>query len=216
MRGAVTLYVATTNAGKLRDFAVAAEAYADKFEFAALPEIESIPPPPEDAATFEENARLKAIGYSQHAAGWIVLADDSGLEVDALNGAPGVRSARYATDAKFDLRGLSADERNNNLLVENLRGVPVTERTARYCCALAAARDGECIALGQGMVEGIILEAPRGGGGFGYDPLFYLPELAQTMAEISLEEKLRISHRGQALRALLEEISHTQAFSQYL
>ncbi len=203
----ITLYVATTSAGKLRDFDVAAKSFVDKFQFAALPGIEHIPPPLEDAATFKENAVLKAIAYSRHAAGRSVLADDSGLEVDALDGAPGVRSARYAADAAFELNGLSADERNNLLLLKNLRGVPTAVRTARYRCVLAAARDGECIALGQGAVEGMIMEAPRGTGGFGYDPLFYLPDTAQTMAEISLEEKLRISHRGQALRALMQAMS---------
>lgn len=208
MSRTVTLYVATTNPGKLRDFAVAAEAFADKFKFATLPEIERITPPIEDAITFEGNARVKAIEYSRHAAGGIVLADDSGLEVDALGGTPGVRSARYAPDASFHAGGLlSTDEHNNIFLLENLRSVPMADRTARYRCVLAAARDGEYLASGQGAVEGIILEVPRGSGGFGYDPLFYLPEMERTMAEIDLDAKLRISHRGHALRALLRILS---------
>ncbi len=138
-----------------------------------------------------------------------MIADDSGLEVDALDGAPGVRSARFAADAGFhpqSLRGASADECNNLLLMEKLRGVPQNMRGARYRCVLAAARDGECIHLAHGTVEGIILEAPRGTGGFGYDPLFYLPELGRTMAEISLEEKNQLSHRGHAVRALLRQL----------
>ncbi len=207
MSPTITLYVATTSAGKLRDFAVATEACADKFEFASLPGIERIAPPPEEADTFEENARAKAIEYSRHATGYIVLADDSGLEVDALDGAPGVRSARYAADAGIHSGGRSADERNNSFLLRNLRGVPAAERTARYRCVLAAARDGECIGLGHGAVEGMIMESPRGRGGFGYDPLFHLPDMERTMAEISLDEKLQISHRGQALRALLRAMS---------
>jgi len=168
-----------------------------------------IEPPPEDGATFEENARIKAIEYSSHAPGSIVLADDSGLEVDALHGAPGVRSARYAADAGFHREPYDRtddDMRNNALLLENMRGVQPSRRTARYRCVLAAARDGECIAVAHGTVEGTILETPRGSGGFGYDPLFYVPELHQTMAEISLEEKYKISHRGHALRRLLTQL----------
>ncbi len=208
----VKFYVATTNPGKLRDFAAA----TTQFEFASLPGIETIPPPPEDAATFAENARSKAIAYSQHASGSIVLADDSGLEVDALSGAPGVRSARYAADAGFTPdtpRKITTDKRNNLFLLKNLHGTPADQRTARYRCALAAARDSECIAVAEGSVEGIILESPQGKGGFGYDPLFYLPELNRTMAEICLEEKLKFSHRGKALRALLHALSHIEHFT---
>ncbi|MGC1785040.1 MAG: non-canonical purine NTP pyrophosphatase [Acidobacteriaceae bacterium] len=202
----LTLYVATGSPGKLRDFDIAGKECRDDVRFLPLPGLESIPPPPEDAATFEENARTKAEAYSRRAPGSIVLADDSGLEVDALHGAPGVRSARYAADAGFVRAGLSADEGNNLFLLENLRGIPANLRAARYRCVLAAARDGECIAVGHGTVEGLILDAPRGSGGFGYDPLFFLPELQRTMAEIDLETKLRISHRGHALRALLHAL----------
>lgn len=203
----VTLYVATTNPGKLRDFNAAAHSYAGRVEFLPLPGMERIAPPPENAATFEENACSKAEEYSRHAAGCIVLADDSGLEVDALQGAPGVRSARYAADTRFDPKPheMNADARNNLLLLKNLTGVAKDRRTARYRCVLAAARDGKCIAIGQGTVEGIILDGPQGSGGFGYDPLFYLPGLDRTMAEISLEQKHSISHRGHALRTLLQQ-----------
>jgi len=171
--------------------------------------MERIDPPAEDGGTFEENARIKAIEYSRHAPGTIVLADDSGLEVDALHGAPGVRSARYAADAGFVTELCDRDDddtRNNALLMENMREVQSMRRTARYRCVLAAARDGECIAVAHGTVEGTILESPRGSGGFGYDPLFYVPELHQTMAEIGLEEKYKISHRGHALRRLLTQL----------
>jgi XTP/dITP diphosphohydrolase len=205
----LTLHVATTNPGKLRDFAVAAEPYAGQVEFVRLARMDEIEPPPENGATFEENARGKAVEYSRRAPGSIVLADDSGLEVDALGGAPGVRSARYAADAGFapePLRTSTDDARNNVLLLENLRVIPQAQRTARYHCVLAAARDGECIAVAHGTVEGFILDAPRGSGGFGYDPLFYLPEVDRTMAEISLEQKYTISHRGHALRRLLTQI----------
>jgi XTP/dITP diphosphohydrolase len=203
------LYVATTNPGKLRDFEVAAKPHARDVAFARLRGMEMIEPPPEDGATFEENARSKATEYSRHSPGTIVLADDSGLEVDALHGAPGVRSARYATDADFHPEPYDRtddDTRNNAFLLENMRDVPPPCRTGRYRCVLAAARDGECIAVAHGTVEGAILETPRGSGGFGYDPLFYVPELRQTMAEISLEEKYKISHRGHALRRLLTQL----------
>ncbi len=202
----LTLYVATTNAGKLRDFDEVARTCTGDIHFLPLPGLNEIPPPAEDASTFEENARLKAIEYSGHAPGCIVLADDSGLEVDALHGAPGVRSARYAFDAGFYpdlLRSLPADECNNLLLIENLQSIPSALRTARYRCVLAAARDGECVTVAHGTVEGMILEFPRGKGGFGYDPFFYLPAIDRTMAEIDLGKKLQLSHRGNALRALL-------------
>ena len=203
------LHVATTNSGKLRDFEVAAKPHGRDVIFARLPGMERIDPPAEDGVTFEENARLKAIEYSRYAPGTIVLADDSGLEVDALHGAPGVRSARYAADAGFNpepSRPTDDDTRNNAFLLENIRDVPPLRRTGRYRCVLAAARDGECIAVAHGTVDGILLENPRGSGGFCYDPLFYVPELHQTMAEISLEEKYKISHRGHALRRLLTQL----------
>lgn len=203
------LHVATKNPGKLRDFEVAAKPHAGEVVFARLPRMETIDAPAEDGATFEENARIKAVEYSRHAPGTIVLADDSGLEVDALHGAPGVHSARYAADAGFapepHLRA-DNDTRNNALLMENMRDIPAMRRTARYRCVLVAARDSECIAVAHGTVEGAILESPQGSGGFGYDPLFYVTELHQTMAEISLEEKYKISHRGHALRRLLTQL----------
>lgn len=206
----LTLYVATSNAGKLRDFAAMADRDASDADvkFLTLPGIERIAPPPEEGATFEENARSKAVAYSHYAAGCIVLADDSGLEVDALQGAPGVRSARYAADAGFapQLPNMTDDARSNLLLLKNLSGVAVGQRTARYRCTLATACDGRCIAVAHGTVEGTILDAPRGSGGFGYDPLFYLTELDRTMAEIDLELKNQISHRGRALRALLPQL----------
>jgi len=203
----ITLYVATTNPGKLRDFEQATLSCRANVRILPLPP--PIPPPLEDATTFEENAAAKAVAYSRYADGQIVLADDSGLEVDALGGAPGVRSARFAADANFRPQSqpaLSTDECNNLLLMEKLRGVSQNLRSARYRCVLAAARDGACIHVAHGTVEGTILDSPRGSGGFGYDPLFFLPGLGRTMAEINLEEKHCISHRGNALRALLQQI----------
>lgn len=201
---ALRLYAATTSAGKLRDFRTAAQTYAVTIE--PLPGIADIPAPEEDGDTFLANAATKAVYYSRFAPGELVVADDSGLEVDALGGAPGVRSARYAADAGLvdspDAND-NTDVWNNMLLLQKLDGIPAALRTARYHCTLVAARDGEIFQIADGSVEGTILEAPRGTGGFGYDPLFYLPELGKTMAEINLETKLSHSHRGRAIAALL-------------
>ena len=198
------LYAATTSQGKLRDFRTAAEAHALTIE--PLPGLETIPAPEEDGLTFAANATLKAVYYSRFAPGEWVLADDSGLEVDALNGAPGVRSARFAADAGVtdspDAND-NTDVWNNLVLLQRLAGVPQEQRTARYHCVLVAARDGVALHTAEGAVEGLILEAPRGTGGFGYDPLFYLPELGLTMAEIDLETKHTLSHRGRAIQSLL-------------
>jgi XTP/dITP diphosphohydrolase len=198
----ITLYAASTNPGKLRDFSVTAA--EGGFSLELLPNLASIPPPEENEPTFAGNARLKAEYYSRLSSE-IVLADDSGLEVDALGGEPGVRSARFAHDAGFDPPLVpSTDERNNLYLLDRMRGR--TARTARYRCVLAAARAGVVLATGEGMVEGEILDAPLGAGGFGYDPLFWLEELQRTMAQISLDEKHTLSHRGRAFRDLLPQL----------
>ena len=204
---ALRLYAATTSQGKLRDFRTAAQAFSVAIE--ALPELETIVAPEENGATFAANATLKALYYSRFAPGEMVVADDSGLEVDALGGAPGVRSARFAADAGLvdspDAND-NTDVWNNMLLIQRMAGVKAAQRAARYRCALACARQGELVRSAEGVVEGLILEAPRGTGGFGYDPLFYLPELDKTMAEIDLETKLSISHRGRAIAALLAKL----------
>jgi XTP/dITP diphosphohydrolase len=196
------LYIATSNPGKLRDFAVAASQH---ITLTPLPDIKEIPAPAEDELTFEGNARLKAIYYSHHAPGEIVIADDSGLEVDALHGDPGVRSARYADDQHFPADG-TTDERNNLCLLQALSKISVQNPTARYHCVLAAARDGKILCIGDGTVEGEILSAPRGDNGFGYDPLFYLPDQNKTMAELDIKTKLSFSHRGRAFTALLDAL----------
>lgn len=198
------LFVASTNKGKIRDFATASSAHVIEIE--PIPELNKIPAAPENEATFEGNAISKAIYYSQAFPGELVLADDSGLEVDALGGAPGVRSARYAADAGMidnpDAND-NSDVWNNMLLLTNMTNIPQEERSARYRCVLAVAKDGDCLFTASGSVEGEILTAPRGTGGFGYDPLFFLPELQLTMAEIDLETKHTLSHRGRAFRNLL-------------
>ncbi|HXC43216.1 MAG TPA: RdgB/HAM1 family non-canonical purine NTP pyrophosphatase [Candidatus Dormibacteraeota bacterium] len=201
------ILIATSNAGKLRDFAGAAARFG--VEISCIPDFSSLPAVGEDGLTFEANARKKAEVYSRYVPNEIVVADDSGLEIDALNGAPGVHSARYAApdlqnkepheaDANTD------DEANNTRILRELKEVPPEKRTGRFVCVLAAARDGETLATFRGTAEGIILDAPRGTNGFGYDPLFYFPAIGKTFAELSAEEKSRYSHRGAAFREFLD------------
>ena len=213
----LTLYVASSNPGKLRDFRVAADQITDQasIQILPLPGLADIPAPEETGATFAANARLKAEFYSLHHPGQLVIADDSGLEVPALDNLPGVRSARFAEDANYlPDSALSTDARNNLLLLQYLNGEHMTgertttpaARSARYRCVLSLARDGAEILSAEGEVPGEILTVPRGSGGFGCDPLFYLPELGKTMAEIDLTTKHHLSHRGAALRALLQRL----------
>ena len=204
MSMAPRLYAATTSQGKLRDFQTAAESFGLTIE--TLASLGTVAAPKEDGDTFLDNATLKAVYYSRLAPGEMVLADDSGLEVDALNGAPGVRSARFAADSGLvdspDAND-NTDVWNNMVLLQRLAGVRAERRTARYKCVLVVACDSQPLYKAEGAVEGVILEAPRGTGGFGYDPLFYLPELDRTMAEIDLKTKLSLSHRGRAIVELL-------------
>jgi len=185
------LYCATTNAGKLREFRMA---LASGFELDALPGLASIPPCEETGATFEENAAQKAIYYSKYCDEYLFV-DDSGLEVDALGGAPGVYSARFAgPDA--------TDEANNRLVLDRMRGAP--DRTARFVCVVALGRQGQLIRTFRGEVEGQLTEKPRGMNGFGYDPLFFYPPFGATFGEVPVERKMGVSHRAAALRGMQE------------
>jgi XTP/dITP diphosphohydrolase len=193
------ILVATTNQGKLREFQEAARQLG-------YPEIQvetlSLPPgisaPEETGSTFEENARIKAVHASSYTAD-LVFADDSGLEVDALGGAPGIYSARYAGEGV-------GDAANNTLLLERMRNQ--TNRTARFVCAIAVAQAGKNLATFRGVIEGELLEAPKGERGFGYDPLFFYPPLQRSTAELTSEEKIAVSHRGNALRQLFDWMRH--------
>lgn len=196
------ILIATSNPGKLRDFAGAAAPHG--IEMAGIPDFASLPTVVEDGLTFEHNARKKAEEYSRHAPGEVVVADDSGLEVDALNGAPGVHSARYAADQPHLASENTDDEANNSRVLRELHGVPAEKRTARFVCVLAAARDGSTLAVFRGIAEGVLLDAPRGMNGFGYDPLFYFPAIHKTFAELTAEEKAGYSHRGMAFRKFAE------------
>ena len=193
------VFIATSSSGKLRDFAAA----AGDLEVQPLPGFDSLPVALEDGATFEENACKKAEHYSRLAPGKLVLADDSGLEVEALAGAPGVRSARYAAD-ESPAPSLPADQANNARLLRELKDLPEEARAARFVCVIAAARDGHTLAVFRGQAAGVLARAPRGAGGFGYDPLFFFPELGKTFAELAPKEKAAVSHRGAAFRKFLE------------
>ena len=185
------LYCATGNAGKLREFRMAAD--PTRVEIELLPDYKRLPVAVEDGATFEENAIKKARHYGPHVPG-LLFADDSGLEVDALGGAPGVYSARFSGPH-------ATDESNNRLLLERLHGA--ANRAARFVCAIALVEGERLVGVYHGAVEGAILDEPRGSGGFGYDPLFYCPAFGCTFAEATAEQKFSLSHRGQALRAML-------------
>lgn len=193
--------IATSNAGKLRDFAGAAASLG--IEIVPIPNFASLPAVIEDGMTFEENARKKAESYSREVPGEIVLADDSGLEVDALKGAPGVHSARYAADAPHLMNDNTDDEANNSRLLRELKEIPTDRRNARFVCVIAAARDGQTLEVFRGEAEGTILHLPRGTNGFGYDPLFYFPQIQKAFAELTPEEKAQYSHRGAAFRQFL-------------
>jgi XTP/dITP diphosphohydrolase len=194
--------IATSNPGKLRDFAGIAAPLG--IEIASIPNFSSLPPVIEDGLTFEANARKKAAGYSLHAPGELVLADDSGLEVDVLDGGPGVHSARYAAREPQLAEDNTDDEANNARLIREIAGISPEKRTGRFVCVIAAARDGRVLEEFQGRAEGIILDKPRGLNGFGYDPLFYFPEISKTFAELTAIEKAQYSHRGVAFRKFLE------------
>ena len=197
------LVIATANPGKLREF----QALLADLPFAPVAQgVLGVTAPEETGTTFAENALLKA-RQAAAASGAAAIADDSGLEVDALGGAPGIYSARYAREAAGDAAAVDAaavDAANNAKLVAALQGVPFEARRARYRCALVYVDGpGDPAPLHtQGVWQGYILEAPRGSGGFGYDPYFWLPELGLTAAELEPERKNRLSHRGTALQAL--------------
>jgi XTP/dITP diphosphohydrolase len=190
------LLVATGNPGKLKEFAGMLAGVP--FELVSLADAGIDDEVPETGSTFEENAALKATGYAAMS-GMITLADDSGLEVEALGGDPGVRSARYAGEGASEAQRMA-------LLLQNLENVPESERQARFRCVIALARPDQAAAFFYGECRGRITESPRGGHGFGYDPVFLLPEFGRTMAELDVEEKARVSHRGMAAQGAVKAL----------
>jgi len=201
VRAPAKLFLASSNPGKLAEYRVLAAAASPSLpiELELMPRFDVLPAFEEDAPTFGENAAGKALHYSRH---WdkLVFADDSGLVVSALGGAPGVHSARYAGPKATNA------QRIERLLAE-LRGRRRPERAAYFVCAIALAERGRAMAVVTDRVDGEILEAPRGSGAFGYDPVFYFPALDKTFAEIPAEEKNQHSHRGKAFRRLLAALS---------
>jgi XTP/dITP diphosphohydrolase len=187
--------IASRNRGKIAEIL---QIFADlPFRLRTLADFPDAPEVEETGSTFAENARLKALAIARHAKCW-ALADDSGLEVDALGGRPGIRSARYA----------GGDGANNEKVLRELEETPDAKRTARFRAAMAlASPEGKVLAESEGAVEGLIARELRGSAGFGYDPLFLLPEFGQTMAELGLDIKNRISHRAVALRRLREKLT---------
>jgi len=190
------IVLATRNKGKIREFEAALAAVG--YECVSIDAFTHIEEPEEIGQTFMENAVLKAT-YYMNACGLPCMADDSGLEVDVLNGEPGIYSARYAGSH-------GDDEANNQKLLENLKGIPMEQRQGRYVCALALVYPDGHTVKAEGYCEGVIQDQRVGTGGFGYDPYFYLPDYKTTIANISLEEKNKISHRGLALISLLEQL----------
>ena len=207
------IWIASSNPSKIAEFQLGVRLFqpqaapedpqSDPWTAERVPNFFRLPPCREDAGTFAGNAGKKALHYSRFAKG-LVFADDSGLEVDALRGAPGIKSRRFAGPGATD-----ADNRAKLLVL--LGGVPAAKRTARFVCELAVAREGDLLVQFRAVAEGSILAAPRGAGGFGYDPLFLDLETQKTFAELSAEEKLARSHRGRALRDLLNWLAMQSA-----
>lgn len=197
------ILLATGNPGKAREMSeILSAADAEVFRqvrWRHLREFTGWPEAVEDADTFLANAEIKARHYSRLGRIW-TIADDSGLEVDALGGEPGVRSARYAGEPK-------SDKANNALLIQRLAGVPDNRRTARFRCAVVLADGDRILASAQGAVEGRIVDAPRGSNGFGYDPHFWVNSAGMTAAEMPSDQKHAVSHRGQALRKLADLVA---------
>jgi len=194
------LFLASTNPGKMREFCQSEPVSGISIEL--VPNLYKLAPCLEDGATFEENARKKALHYSAHIEG-AVIGEDSGLSVDALEESPGVYSARYAGAG-------ASDSANNKKLLWEMRSFEAARRSAHYVCVIALAERGRILTVAQGHAHGLILEEPRGSGGFGYDPLFYYPPLDKTFAELTPDEKFRVSHRGEAFRKLLEYLGRTR------
>lgn len=205
------IVVASTNPGKLAELRAMLDL---DIEWLGLGDFGVIPEVVEDGATFAENARKKALGYAEATGLW-TIADDSGLEIDALGGQPGVKSARFSGEKiEGDQRGL-LDHRNIAKVLELMKDISQEQRTARFICSLCLAMPGRVLAEVEGRFEGVISEKEIGDGGFGYDPIFFIPQLGKTAGQLSAETKNAISHRGQAIKKLqpiLEELIEEQSF----
>jgi len=199
------ILVATTNPGKIAELRAMLDFDVEFLNLSDFPKIEEIK---EDGQTFIENARKKAIGYAKATNLW-TIADDSGLVVDALSGEPGVKSARFSGEKSINDDGTLIDHRNIAKVLELLKGVPKEKRTARFFCCLCLASPEEILIETEGTLKGLITNKEIGKNGFGYDPIFFVPHLNKTVAQLTAEEKNAISHRGNAIRKfkpLLEKL----------
>ena len=199
------ILVATTNPGKIAELRAMLDA---DLEWLCLSDFEEISEIKEDGVTFAENARKKALGYARATGLW-TIADDSGLVVDALGGEPGVKSARFSGEKTINDDGTLIDHRNIAKVLELLKDVPEEKRTARFFCCLCLASPEQILIETEGTVEGLITNREIGKNGFGYDPIFFVPHLNKTVAQLTAEEKNAISHRGNAIRKfkpLLEDL----------
>lgn len=197
------ILVATTNPGKLKEISAMLDFHIDWVSLSDFPDVKEIV---EDGKTFAENARKKALGYAKQTGLW-TLADDSGLVVDALDGAPGVNSARFSGQQSRDRNGAEGnrqllDHKNMTKLLGLLKDVPKEKRTARFVCHLCLASPQQVLIETEGKLEGVIAEEEVGSNGFGYDPVFFLPDLNKTVAQLKSSEKNAISHRGKAIKKL--------------
>ena len=190
------ILVATTNPGKADELEAMLDLDVDWLTLADFPDIPEVK---EDGATFIENARKKALGYAKATDLWII-ADDSGLVIDALNGAPGIESARFSGEKDADRTLI--DHKNIAKVLKLLKGVPTEKRTARFVCSLCLASPDQILIETQGKLEGLIAEKEIGNNGFGYDPVFFVPNLNKTVAQLTRDEKNAISHRGSAIHKL--------------
>ena len=192
------ILVATTNPGKMRELESMLDA---DVEWVSLRDFDNIHEVPETGSTFDENAQLKAIGYAMQTGLW-TIADDSGLEVDALHGEPGIHSARFSGYHKDHMSSELIDVENTNKVLKLLEGVPREKRTARFRCCICLASPDRVLARTEGIINGIITSEPCGSNGFGYDPIFYVEDKKMTTAEMASDDKNKISHRGQAVAQL--------------
>ena len=196
------IVIATTNPGKIREIK---SCLGESFNWLSFEDFEDITEVKEDGKTFTENARKKALGYAKATGKW-TIADDSGLEIDALNGEPGVNSARYSGEKLKGVERTLIDHRNIAKVLRLLKDVPKEKRTARFVCCLCLASPEKILIETKGILEGMITDEEIGTNGFGYDPIFFVPSLNKTVAQLTQEQKNSISHRGNAIRQLKDKL----------
>ncbi len=199
-----SILVATTNPGKMAELSAMLDLDID---WLSLADFSDIPEVAEDGQTFEANAQKKALTYAKTTGCW-TIADDSGLVIDALDGAPDVKSARFSGEPTKDENRTLLDHNNMAKVLELLKDVPTEKRTARFVCSLCLASPAKILVETKGTFEGLITQDPAGCNGFGYDPIFFVPTLCKTVAQLTADEKNAISHRSNAVRKLKPLLTH--------